>query len=137
MPITQSPLPGFGIAITFQSGFFAFITAVNPSGMSRASLDTSHNAISDGYMTFTPSKLSDAGGLDIEFFFKSDIAPPIDQAAESITVTWPKPSGAVTAGTWVASGFMTDFSVNAPHDGIMTGNATLKFSGKPTVTASS
>ena len=135
MAITQSPLPGFGIAVTFQSGFFAYITSVSHNGISRQSLDISHNAIADSAMLFTASKLADWGSYDVEFWFKSDQTPPIDSAAETVTLTFPKPSGATTAATWAGSAFMTDYSWSGPHDGVMSGSATLKLAAKPTITA--
>lgn len=135
MPITNAPIPGFGAAITFSSGFCAWITSVDQDGITRDSLDTSHNAVANGYKTFTPGALADPGSLTVALFFNANTTPPITSAAETITVTFPKHSGATTSATWAASGFMTDFSFSAPMDGVMTATAKLKWSGAITITA--
>lgn len=113
---------GFGVTITFETGFFAEIRSVTWSGHSRAPLDTTHSATSGGKMTFIPSDLIDPGSLEVEMWFDPTDDPPIDQAPETVTVAWP-------GGSWSCSGFMTDYSPTAPHDDIMSATATLKFSG--------
>lgn len=129
-------LEGFGATITFQSGFYATITAVNHTGYKRAAHDTSHNLITSGWRTFFLSNVKDAGSLEITFWYNPNSVPPIDQVAESITLTFAIPSGGVTGATVVCSGGLTDHSSTGPFDGLMVGTATLKFSGVPVWTAS-
>jgi hypothetical protein len=126
---------GFGTTITFQSGFFAQITNVGWDGIERGDIDTSHMTTTEGWMTFIPSDLKNAGELTVEISFDPDDAPPITAAPETITVTHPIPAGGNTAATWACSGYMKSFGNAIPHDGKMTGTAVLKFSGKPTFTA--
>lgn len=126
---------GFGMTITFSSGFFAKIRVVSWNNMSRAAIDTSHAGTSNGEMTFIPSDLVDPGGLQIEGLFDHNTEFPTGSAAETVTVTFPLASGEASAATWVASGFLTDASFSAPYDGVVTFSATLKFSGAITVTA--
>ena len=125
-------------AITFSSSFFAQITSLNWSGISREAFDTSHMGLSlagsgkFGNMTKIPSKLNDPGKLEVEFNFNPDTLPPIEGAAETVTVTIGDSS---TPATWAGSGFMTEFSWEGPLQGIMKGKATITFSGNVTRTA--
>lgn len=125
---------GFGLTITFQSGFFAEILDASWSSISRNAIPTSHMTTPSGAMTFLPSDMHDPGELSVSLQFDPDTAPPIDQAAETITVTFPIPPGGSTAATWACSGFMTDYGNELPHDDKMTADATLKFSGITTFT---
>lgn len=125
---------GYGIAITFSSGFFAEILNVDWSGMSREAIDTSHATTTNGWMTFIPAGLQDPGELSVEINFDPDDTPPIDGAAETVTVTFPTPVGGMTGATWAASGFMTSFEPSAPIDDRMTATSSIKFSGAVTFT---
>ncbi len=128
---------GFGHSITFQTGFFACIRVTNITGITRESIDTSCSNTSGGHMTFMPSDLHDFGSLEIEMLFDPEEKPPIDQAAESVTLTFPIKSGDTNPATWAFSGFMTDFSGAVPYNDVMTASATIKVSGDITVTAGS
>lgn len=119
---------GFGISITFASGFFAEILSVDGPGLDRASVGTTHAGTTDGWATFIPSDIKDPGELEVEIAFDPDEEPPIDDAAETITVTYPN------GATWACSGFMTGFRPSVPIDDRMTASCTLKWSGKPTFT---
>ena len=131
-----------GITLTFgTSGFTAELTSVSWSGISRVSLDTSHMGTAApgsgkfGNMTFKPGDLSDPGELQVEFFFNPDTEPPIDQPAETITVTFPLVTGDTTAAKWAASGFITSYEMTGELENMMTGSMTVKFSGNVTQTA--
>ena len=113
---------GFGVTITFESGFFAEIRSVNWSGISRAPLDTTHSGTSSGNMTFIPSDLKDPGTLEVELLFDPTDDVPMSGNAATVTCAWP-------GGSWSCSGFLTEFSATAPHDDIMTATASIKFSG--------
>lgn len=126
---------GFGLSITFSSGFLALIKSISWSGQNRESLDTTNMSTTDGKMTFLPSDLKDAGEISVDLLFDPDMAPPIASAAETVTVTFPIPAGGSTAATWAASGFLTSFELTAPHDDLMTATATIKLTGGITITA--
>jgi len=127
---------GFGVTITFATSFCAAITNVEWSGMSRKAIDTTHSGTSGGARTFIPSDIEDYGELKVDLLFNPNDAPPITGAAETVTVTFPIPAGGNTAGTWAASGFLTDFQCGIPIDDVMTATATIKFSGVVTFTDS-
>lgn len=126
---------GFGLSITFSSGFCALIRSVTWGGMQREFLDSSHMATTNGWMTFMPSDLKDAGELSVDLLFDPDMEPPIEGALETITVTAPIPAGGSTAATWACSGALRSFEWTGPHDALMTATAALKFTGEPTITA--
>lgn len=133
---TQGPNVGFGIAITFSSGYCAFITNLEHSGLSRNVIDTSNNSLTTPFWrTKIPGKLLDPGQYAVDLLFDPNIIPPLSSAAETITITWPK-LGVTTAANWAASGFLSDFSSSSPMDDKMTAKATLTLSGPITVTAS-
>jgi hypothetical protein len=69
--------------------------------------------------------------------FDASKDPPIEGAAESITVTYPMAAGATTAATWTGTGFMTAYEPTVPINGIMTATATIKWTGAITVNAAS
>lgn len=119
---------GFGIAITFQTGFFAEIRNVDGPSMSRDAVETSHATTTDGRRTFVPSDLIDLGEVEVDLIFDPDEEPPIDAAAETVTITYPN------GATWAFSGFLTNFTPTAPYDDLMTASATLKCTGDLTHT---
>jgi len=117
-----------GITIVFgTSGFSAELLDITAPTGTREPINTSHQGTS-GQHTFTPADLMDWGSLEISFHFAPSTDPPIDGAAETVTITWPD------ATTWAFSGFMTDYSASAPLNDKMTGSATVKVSGDVTIT---
>jgi len=132
---------GTGTTIVFAtSAFTADLLSVDWSGITRESVETSHMgtaAAASGKMankTFIPGDLTDPGEISIEIHFNPEDEPPIDAAAEIITITWPLTSLQATAATWAATGFMTDFVITDPLEDKMTATATIKLSGEVTLT---
>ncbi len=128
---------GYGTTITFSTGFCAQVTSVSWDGIERKEIDTTHMLSTSGYMTFIPSDLKNAGELSVDLLFVPATAPPITGAAESITVTWPLPTGGSVPASWVCSGFLKSFKATSPNGDKMTATATIKFSGVPTFNAGS
>ena len=126
---------GYATTITFSSGFCAQVLSVTWDGIERAAIDTTHMTTSSGYMTAIPSDIINPGQLTVELLANPSSAPPITGAAETVTVTFPIPSGGSSAATWVCSGFLTNYTLNDPHDDRMTATAVIKFTGVPTFTA--
>lgn len=119
---------GFGITITFASGFFAQIRNVDGPDMSREAINTSHAGTTGGYMTKILADLADGGTIDVDLIFDPDEDPPIDSAAEPVTIAYPN------TATWAFSGGLTNFRPTAPYDDLMTATATLTVCGAITVT---
>lgn len=134
---------GTGTTIVFTtSTFTSNMTGLDWTGIKRKALDTSYmgttaltsNASSLGSMTFIPAALTDPGSIKFKVQFNPDKIPIIDTGAETVTVTFPK--GANTTGAkWAGTGFVTDFELHDPLDGIMEATITVKMSGNVTFTA--
>jgi hypothetical protein len=129
-----------GATITFSSSFFAQITSIRWSGISRAPISTSHTGTT-GAMAFIPSNLYDPGEISIEGFYDNtkSFVTPITGAAETITVT-KVPTGQTTGGTVAASGFLTSFEFGGATDEspeAATFSATLKLTDDITFTVGS
>lgn len=131
---------GTGTTITFgTSSFTAEVLNVNGVDVSRQPIDVTHMG-STGFREFIPTRLVDPGGAQVEILFDPNSQPPINQPAETITVTFPVPSGDSSGATLQFSGFVTDWDWGDPLEDKITANLTLKADGKavkPTWTASS
>jgi len=119
---------GFGIGIQFANGFFAEIIDVTPPNQTREAIETTHTQTPEGWATFEPSDVADAGELQVEMAFHPDSPVPVKQPKESITITFP------SGTTWAFLGFLTEHAPAAPIDDRMTASVTIKVSGKITVT---
>lgn len=123
-----------GASITFgTSGFTAAFTGISHDGIERGSIPTTHLGTTVAH-TYIPSDLFDPGELTMDLQFDPDDFPPIDQPAETITVTFPLGSGASVAAKWAASGFATAFNYALQVEQLMTGQLKVKFSGDITDT---
>lgn len=126
---------GQGATVTFgTSGFTANITEISWGSIERTSIQTTHLGTTTAH-TFIPGDLMDSGEITLEIQFDPDNFPPIKQAAETITVTFPLSSGGTTAADWEATGFATSFEAGVPMEELMTGSLTIKVSGDITTTA--
>lgn len=120
---------GTGTTISFgTSSFSAEILNVNQSGISRPSIKTSHMTTTSSD-TFMPADLVDEGEVTLDFAFNPNNQPPIRGAAETITITFPIPTGSSNGATAVFSGFCTGWEWTDPLEDKMTASATLKVSG--------
>lgn len=140
---------GQGATIVFgTSGFTGSLVDFSFDGVTRQALNTSHLGLADagsnkyGNMTFIPSGLTDPGTLNMRVrFHTGQVAltgqPPIDEAAETITITWPLATGGSAAATWSFSGFCTSYGVTVPEDGIIEQSLSVKVSGNVTVVPAS
>ena len=132
---------GFGCSITFNSGFCAAIINVDDGDYSRPAHDTTNDATPlntlHAWRTKIPSKLIDPGELKITLLYDPNKRPPIDAAAETITVTLPLPIGGNSAATISGSGFLSKAGQKIPHDNLMMQDVVLTKSGLWTFTAGS
>ena len=130
-----TPLPdsfqGSSAAITFDSGFHAQIQNINWSGITRESFPTSHAGTTTG-KTYVEADLFDPGEISVDLLFAAQTRPPIDNASETLTLTF---QGGTT---WAATGFMTSFEftgASGESADLMTATSVIKFSGDITITA--
>ena len=123
--VAVTPDLGHGTTIAFQTGFFANLLDIDWGGISRASVGTT-TLTTTGGKTFLPGDTYDPGELSVGMQFDTDSAwlTALTSAPETVTITWPD------GETSAASGFMTDFDItNITSEGVMTANATIKFTG--------
>ena len=117
-----TPVDSHGTSITFSTGFFAKVLDVSYTGLERTAIDVT-NMDSTNAKEFIPAALYDAGGLEVTMLYDGAEDPPIDQAAETVTIDW---AGSNGKGTLSFSGFMTNFEIIAPESGDkITAKATL------------
>lgn len=128
---------GFGASITFQTGFFAQFRIIESLGSTRESLETTHNASTSGWATFIPSDIKKMKRCRVTMLFDPNATPPIDQAAETATITFPVPSGSSNGATLQCTAFMTDADARVPYDDLMMQDCELQLSGVPTWTDAS
>lgn len=135
---------GTGTTIGFaDSNFTSELLSLEWSGISKPSIDVSHMGTPDagagkiGNMPFISGDLTDPGEITVEFHFDPDKDVPINgsDAAEVITITWPKVPADASAATWVVTGFVTSFEISDPLEDKMTATMTIKLSGNITLTA--
>jgi len=120
---------GFGTTLTWgSSSFTAELFEVTPPGASRESIDTSHMSTLSGAMTFIPADLVDWGEATFSVAFDPSTSPPVNAAAETITITFPDET------TWAFSGFVTGYEPTVPMDDKMTADLTIKVTGRVTIT---
>lgn len=120
---------GTNATVTFaNSSFNAFITDISWDGITRPSIDTTYLGTSGG-RTFIPGDLYDPGSMTLQIQYDINKAIPYGSTAETITFAPPVAPGYMTAGSWVAVGFVTDVGIQIPLEGMMTGSVTIKFTG--------
>lgn len=120
---------GTGTSIAFgTTGFSAEVTAIDISGITRVSVDTTHLGTSND-MTFIAGDLVDNGEIGLELHFDPNSDVPIDQPVEVVTITFPLQGAQVTAANWAMSAFATANDVAVPLEDKMTQTVTLKVTG--------
>lgn len=143
----MSARTGIGTTITFgTSGFTALVRNYNDLGVDRAILDVTHMGSSVASSTFngaasgvfrekSPGKLFGVKDMSIDILFDPDTVPPVDEAAETITLQFLPDTGQSTGASFAFSGFISEISAAVPYDDLCTATITLAATGEPTWTA--
>lgn len=119
---------GTGTTIAFgTSSFDAELLSLNGNDISREDIDVTHMG-STAYREFMPSDLVDGGSIDMEIMFDPDEQPPINAAAETITITFP--TSLASGATFVFTGYVNSWSWGDPMEDKMTAQLTIKVDGK-------
>lgn len=125
-----------GATVVFgTSGFSAEILGSTLPGASRPVIDTTHLGTTVA-RTKMPGDLIDWGQFEFELQFDPDNEPPLDQVAETITVTFPTPAGGLTGATWAFTGFIQNYNATFTLEEKMLATVSLEISGDITWTAS-
>ncbi len=116
------------------SGFSADYEMIGGIEATRPSIPTSHLGTQTNE-TFMPGDLVDNGEIECEFQFNPNTQPPISGAAETVTVTFPVPSGLSNGATAAFSAFVRRWkSADLQNNEKMMASVTLKVSGAVTWT---
>lgn len=123
------------------SGFTASFTELGGSEQTREALEVSHLGTTT-FKEYDPDDLVEPGEVAGMFHWNPNFGtfPPITGAAETITISYPLPSGASTPGTLSGTGFLTRSKGGDLKNGeISIGELTIKWDGKtgPAYTAGS
>jgi len=128
---------GTGTSITFQSGFFAEIADIQISGSEMQVIDAPHMA-GAGLHKVLFGRLQRPPQLVVEVNLNTDKDWKAILAAnpETVTITFPTPSGGTSGATWVGTAKAVAFEAGIPVDDKMSGTITLQYSSLLTFTAS-
>jgi hypothetical protein len=126
------PDVGMGTTIAFAtSSFTATITNVDGGDITRNVIDKTHLGTT-GSREKMPGDLVDEGDVTFQFQFDPDVQPPISGVVESITITFPIPSGKSTGATLIGTGFISSWSwggVDAEDSSLMMGTGVITWDG--------
>jgi hypothetical protein len=121
---------GTGTTIAFgTSAFVAHLLSVNGSDITRPVIDSTHMETT-GERTKIFGDLFDAGSVECEIAFDPDLQPPIGAAVETITITFPVPTGMATGATLIGTGACTAWSWTDPLEDKMTATLTVTWDGE-------
>lgn len=115
---------GSGTTITFgTSGYSAALISIDGPGVSREAIDSTTMATTGGH-DFIPADLYDGGEVELVFEWDGSASPPIDDAAETLTIDW-----GGTGNSMSFSAFCTNFKPGASIGERMTASMTCKVTG--------
>lgn len=112
-------------------------TSITGPGISGDTIDVSSHDSPDTFREFVAG-MRDGGEVSIEFNLDLSDAGQValytdvcDGSLDAYTITYTLGTGAPTC---TFNAIVTSFEISAPYDDKLSGSATLKVSGKPTVT---
>lgn len=130
------PIVAMGTVLKKGDVALANLTSIDGVGVSSDTIETTNLSTDGGYRTFVTS-LKDAGEVSISGHFDYDSHSPLLDDFEAGTIdayTIEFPDMATTNGTqWTFSAVITAFSTSAELEDLISFEATLKVSGKPTL----
>lgn len=132
---TVAPATGVGTTVVFgTSGVAAKVMGIRISGPHRKDIDISDLSIAAGSgRTFIGSDLYDGGTITLDIQFPQTVKTIVQMmslATESITITF-----GASGSTFVTSGFIMDYGVDAKPGELLTATITVKATGNQSGTA--
>lgn len=110
LPTTFVPM---GTTVVFgTSGFNAQLLGLNMDSIARTVRDVT-NLSTTGSRKKEPGSLVDQGTLTMRLQFDPDAQPPIANAAETLTITFPTPAGKGIGAVLSGPGFVSEWSWDA------------------------
>lgn len=121
---------GSGATVTFgTSAFAASFVSITPDSITREALPTGHLGTTGGE-SYIPSDGYEPGGVTLQIQHDPDVQPAFAGVKETVTITYPVPSGKNVGATLVSSGFVDDYQPgSAERKSIMEASVHVKFSG--------
>jgi len=100
-------------------------------------IDTTHVGTTGGYRTYIPGEIIEGGSYNFTVIFDPDAGETdFVGVSQTITITYPVPSGGSTGATWAFTGFVSEFGQELPLDDKMTAEMKIKVAGQITQTDS-
>ena len=129
---------GAGATLTFgTSGTSLDLLTIQGTGISREDIDITHHGTTSGYKEYQPADRVEGGEVPVTILYDPDVRPPFNAAKETITITYPIPSGKVGGATEAFSGYINNFDrASLEIDQRMEAGFTLKVAGAITFTNS-
>jgi len=127
---------GTSLSITIESTLtpVASLTSISGPDQSADEIDLTAHDSANGFREFAQG-LKDAGSVEIEGNFTGVASQTALQSlfdsgvANAMEITYPS-----SLGKYGFSGFLTAFSMDAPHDDKLSFSASIKITGKPVFT---
>jgi predicted secreted protein len=133
-------MPVVAMGTTIKKGTTAIgsLTSIDGVSVSAETVETTALDTTGGYRTFV-NGLKDAGEVSISGYFTNTSHMPLYtdfEAGTSSSYTIEFPDRAATKGTtWTFSAIVTAFGTSADLEDLVSFEATLKLTGKPTLSA--
>lgn len=128
-----------GTTITFgTSSFPAQLKSVSVDGIERETLEITHMG-STTYREFLPGKLINAGTIQLTIFGDASSTPPINAAAETVTLTFGLVGSQTTGANVAGTAFVTAYNLSGDLEDTWEQEVTVMWDGGtgPTWTAGS
>jgi hypothetical protein len=127
---------GHGITATFGTSSYSMeYTELELSGASRNAIDVTHMTSTAptgdqiGGKEFIPEDLADGGILTLTGHENPDSFPPLNGAAETLTLQFPATGGDSTGASWAFTCFVIDVGISMPRGDKMTRSVQVKITG--------
>jgi len=130
------PIVAMGTTLKKATVAIASLTSIDGVGVSADTIETTALDNDSGYRSFVTS-LKDAGEVSISGHFEYTPHSPLladfeDGSLDSYTIEFPDVA-TTTGTTWTFSAVVTGFATSVELEDLISFEATLKISGKPTL----
>lgn len=130
------PIVAMGTTLKKATVAIASLTSIDGVGVSADTIETTALDNDSGYRSFVTS-LKDAGEVSLSGHFDYTPHSPLltdfeDGSLDTYTIEFPD-TGTTTGTTWTFSAVVTGFSTSVELEDLISFEATLKISGKPTL----
>lgn len=130
------PIVAMGTTLKKATVAIASLTSIDGVGVSADTIETTALDNESGYRSFVTS-LKDAGEVSLSGHFEYEPHSPLladfeDGSLDTYTIEFPD-AGTTTGTTWTFSAVVTGFATSVELEDLISFEATLKISGKPTL----